>query len=93
MRVNLNSELPSATGISPGLPAPAPGLGRDQLTLGPTDNLNRALQQTALARPEEVARATSLVRDASYPSTEVIDSVSALLARHLSTPDQSQQPG
>jgi hypothetical protein len=93
MRVNPNSELPSATGIPPRSPTPAPGLGRDQLTVGSTDDLNRALQQTALARPDEVARATGLVQDVSYPSMEVIDDISGLLALHLNTPDPSQQSG
>ena len=91
MRVNPNSDLLSATEIPARSLARAPGLGRDQLTLGSTDDLNRALQQAALARPEEVARATDLVQDASYPPTEVIDSISGLLALHINTPNQSQQ--
>jgi hypothetical protein len=91
MRVNPNSELLSATDIPARSPAPAPGLGRDQLTLGSTDELNRALEQTALARPDQVARARGLVQDASYPPTEVIDSISGLLALHINTPNQSQQ--
>ncbi|MGA2657165.1 MAG: hypothetical protein ABSH34_06560 [Verrucomicrobiota bacterium] len=91
--MNPNSELLSANEIPSRSPAPAPGLGRDQLTLGSTEDLNRALQQTPLARPEEVARATGLVRDASYPPMAVIDNISGLLALHLNTPDPSQQSG
>jgi hypothetical protein len=93
MRVNPNSELLSATGIPSGPQAPAPGLGRDQLTLGSADDLNRALQETPLARPGEVARATGLVQDVSYPPVEVIDNISGLLALHLNPPAQSQQSG
>ncbi len=91
MRVNPNSELLSATEIPARSLAPAPGLGRDQLTLGSTDDLNRALQQTPLARPDEVARATGLVQDVSYPPMEVIHNISGLLALHLNTPNPSQQ--
>jgi hypothetical protein len=93
MRVNPNSELRSATEIPSRSPAPGPGLGRDQLTLGSTEELNRALQQTPLARPDEVARAAGLVQDASYPPMAVIDNISGLLALHLNSPDPSQQSG
>jgi hypothetical protein len=91
MRVNPNSDLLSATEIPARSQAPAPGLGRDQLTLGSTDDLNRALQQAPLARPEEVARATGLVQDASYPPMEVIHNISGLLALYLNTPNQAPQ--
>jgi hypothetical protein len=92
MRVNPNSELLSATDMPARSQAPAPGLGRDQLTLGPTDDLNGALQGTPLARPGEVARAMGLVQDDSYPPEEVIRGISGLLARHIKTPNQPHQP-
>jgi hypothetical protein len=92
MRVNPNSELLSAnTDILARAQAPAPSLGRDQLTTGSTDDLNGALQQTPLSRPDEVARAAGLVQDASYPPIEVIQSISGLLAQHINTPNQSEQ--
>jgi hypothetical protein len=91
MRVNPNSHLLSATDIPARSQAPSPALGCDQLTLGSTDELNRALQATALARPDQVTRAAALVQDPSYPPTEVIDSVSSLLALYLGEPDPSEQ--
>jgi hypothetical protein len=91
MRVTPTSELPSATEIPSRTQARAPGLGRDQLTLGSTDELKRALEQSPPARPDEVARATGLVQDVSYPAREVIHHIAGLLAAHLNTANQSQQ--
>ncbi|MGO8676349.1 MAG: hypothetical protein ACLQVX_10825 [Limisphaerales bacterium] len=91
MRVNPNSQLLSATDIPARSKAPAPGLGRDQLTVGSTDDLEGALQGTPLARPDEVARATDLVQDDSYPSAEVIGGIASILAQQI-TPNEPQQP-
>lgn len=87
MRVNPNSHLLGATEIPARSQTPAPALGRDQLTLGSTDQLNRALQQTTPARADQVARAADLVQDASYPPTDVVSDVSGLLALHINTPN------
>ena len=38
---------------------------------------------SASVRPEKVARARRLAQDENYPSTEIIDSVADLLAKHL----------
>ncbi len=92
MRVNPNSPLSSAAALPFQPRATAPSLGQDQLTLGATDELSRAFQQTAAARPGEVARATALAQDPAYPPDGVVDSVSGVMAAFLSTADPSAQP-
>lgn len=90
MRVNPNSEVPSATGVPARAPAQAPALGADLLTLGAADGLNRALEQTPVARPDQVARAKDLVQDVSYPAVEIIQKISVLLAARLDQSNQAQ---
>ncbi len=80
MRVNPNSELVSATGVPARTPASAPSLGEDRLTVGSADNLNQALAETPAVRPDEVARARTLIQDPSYPPTVIIQKLSDLLA-------------
>jgi len=55
---------------------------------------NAAFLQSALAnqpeiRPEEVARASALAADPSYPSTSILRSVAS---RILASPDLSEEP-
>ncbi len=90
MRVNPNSELPGAAQVPARAPVQAPALGQDHLALSQAEGLNRALDQTPAARPEEVARAQSLVQDLSYPPMVLIRKISSLLAIHLQAPDPSQ---
>jgi hypothetical protein len=90
MRVNPNSDLANTTQVPSRPKATTPGLGRDQLTLDSAENLNRALQESAPARPDEVARAATLVQDPDYPPPQVIDDISGLLANHMNSSDPSQ---
>ena len=90
MRVDPKSELLGAVGIPAHAPVQAPELGQDRLALDQADNLNRALEQTPVSRPDEVARAKTLVQTVSYPPIELIHKISTLLAIHIEPSDPSQ---
>jgi hypothetical protein len=92
MRVNPNSPLPGAVELPARSRAAAPGLGQDQANLSGAEDLSQAFQQTAAARPEEVARATALAEDPAYPPAEVVDSISGLMAGYFSGTYPSPQP-
>jgi hypothetical protein len=84
MRVNPNSPLPGAVEVPARSRAATPDLGQDQANLSGAEDLSHAFQQTASARPEEVARATALAQDPAYPPAAVVDSISGLMAAYLS---------
>lgn len=52
----------------------------DQVDLGSSAALNRALRETPPTRPEEVERARQLVASPTYPPQETIQSLAHLLA-------------
>jgi hypothetical protein len=48
-----------------------------------TDALRTKLNEISLVRPEKVSQAKTLISDVSYPPTELLDRIAALLAVHL----------
>jgi hypothetical protein len=46
-------------------------------------NLERALQEVPLTRPEKVAHARAVLSDVKYPPNALLDSIANLLATHL----------
>lgn len=83
MRVNQASEPSNVARPSRRPRGQSPGLGQDELALGATETLGRALGTSPAARADKIAQAKALVADASYPSAAVLDHVAGLLAREI----------
>ncbi len=90
MRVNPNSEPTGITGILSRAAARAPRLGQDETTLASAERLDWGLAETRAVRGEKVAEAQKLVRDVSYPPDELINKLSALLAGHFDSTNESE---
>ncbi len=89
MRVNPNSEPLGVTGSPNRASARVPRLDNDETTLVSAQRMDTALAQTPAVRAEKVAEAQKLVRDVSYPPEELINQLSALLASHFDSTNQS----
>lgn len=53
---------------------------------------NRVVAEETVTRPEKIAQGCELVSAADYPSPEVIESLSELLARHWPAEAEPFQP-
>ena len=69
--------------------APVPKTGADSVSLGQSEAVNRALQQTPDVRPEAVNRAATLVNDVQYPPDGIVNALGRLLALHEKDSSQS----
>ena len=83
MRVSPNSDTLATAAIAGGTAPKAPTLGSDTVSLTAAPDLSQALAQTPEARPEQVARATALVRDSFYPPQVLIQKLSDLFAARI----------
>ena len=84
MEVNTNfstsgvgGSLPARTSKPAAKPAPA-GVSFDR-----SSDLDGVVQNLPASRPDAVARAQQLIADPNYPSSDILSSVSKLLASNL----------
>ena len=89
MRVNPNSQPLStdplgATKNPTPSAAPETRLGFDNLSVSTAEGISNALEETPSTRPEKVELAKTLVADSAYPPLELIQKISALIARSIS---------
>ena len=91
MRVDPNSDTSTVAAIAGGRTANHLQLGRDTASLSSAGELTQALAQTPEVRSEEVARATALVQDTSYPPQVLIQKLSVLFAGKLLGPQATDR--
>ena len=88
MRITPNNEqggaAPIASQAEPQVQVSKPQLGKDEATMTDSQALDRAWERTPAVRPEKVAQAKALIKDASFPSDSQIGQLADLLAKHLS---------
>ncbi len=77
--VNLNVERAQLTRLIPNKTQPRVA-GLDTATFSRMGALDRALQETPVARPEAISRAQELIGDVKYPPADTIDGIAMLLA-------------
>ena len=92
MEVNPNAGTGSAqrvtgrTVVTPRTKAAAP----DSASFGDAEAVNRALQQAPDLRPEAIQRVSDQSRDHQYPPLKMVQAISHLLAKNLSSNDEQQ---
>ena len=83
MRIEGNSELPSAASVQASTAPRKTPTEPKQVDLAKTDAVDAALKATPDVRAEQVAKAKALIQDPGYPSAKVVDQVAEILAKHI----------
>jgi hypothetical protein len=83
MRIDTNSELPSASKIQ-ATPLPRKTATKpNTVDLARTEALDAALKAAPEVRADQVERAKTLIQDPGYPSAKVVEQVAEVLARRI----------
>ena len=92
MEIKLTSNVGAVFKLAASQPRPAlQETANDSVAFDQVGALDQGLKATPEARPEQVARAKSLIADPDYPSRAVMGRVAELLASKIvGSPDSSQ---